>query len=125
TFGFFRTRSTEQHRSICWSVLVDGHRQLTARVQLGVLAGITVARRPNVYVTSTDQLGAGDLVIGHVDTTRAYVFTWQGLTGGAEFPVILTRHLLLVPGATVTVFPGVENGGSTIVRGGAAVRWRF
>ncbi len=108
SFGFFRARSTEQHRSICWSVSADGHRALTDRVRLGVLGGITMARRPNVFLTSRDQLGAGDIVVGHVDTTTTYVFTWLGLTAGVEAPVMLTRHLSLVPGATVTVFPLAE-----------------
>ena len=125
SYGFFRTTITESHRSVCWSALVDVHGQLTHRVRLGVVAGITDAQRPQTYSTSSDQLGAGDVVLAHVDSRMTDIFTWPGVTLGAEVPVSLTTRLALVPEASVTGFPFAEYGRNTISRAGVSLRWRF
>jgi hypothetical protein len=125
SYGFFRTAITERHRSVCWSALADVHGQLAHRVRLGVVAGITAAQRPQEYSTSSDELGAGDVVLEHVDSRRTDIFTWPGVTLGAEVPVSLTTRLALVPEVSATEFPPAEYGRTTISRAGVSLRWQF
>ena len=125
SYDFFRTTITERHRSVCWSALVDVHGQLANRVRLGIIAGITDAQRPQTYSTSSDELGPGDVVLAHVDSRQTDIFTWPGVTLGAEVPVSLTTRFALVPEASVTGFPLAEYGRNTISRAGVSLRWRF
>ena len=107
------TRCVERHRSLSWSALIDLHGQVSGRVRVGVLAGITSASHFSVFALSTDSFGTGD------------TFPWWGAAVGVEFPVALTRHLSIAPEARLEWFPLADYGRTTIFRPGASIRWRF
>jgi hypothetical protein len=53
-----RSVQTERHRSELWSGLIDVHKQLTNRLRIAFVTGLTTAVRPQDYETTTDTPGA-------------------------------------------------------------------
>jgi hypothetical protein len=48
-----------------------------------------------------------------------------GVTAGVEAPIAIAPRATIVPELRVIYFPLAEYGDPTIVRAGAALRWRF
>jgi hypothetical protein len=65
--GPVRSVVQRRHRSISWSVIVEGHGQVSDRISIGLGGGMTVAPRPTEIDISVDELATDGALMGHTD----------------------------------------------------------
>jgi hypothetical protein len=122
-----RIVQTERHRSELWSGLIDVHKQLTNRLRVAFVTGLTTAVRPEDYEATIDTPATRTTPASHtVNRLHRQFDWWGGLTAGGEAEIALARHVAIVPQVRLTSYPFFdETPGIHIFRGGVTVRLRF
>ena len=110
-------QSRTRDRVTAFSALVGFHPVLGQRVGFTVIGGVSFLH----VTTQFDSVPSGLVVSPHTDEN--YV---AAPTVGAEVPIVLSRHLSVVPELRIHAFTlGKDQRGGFAIRPGVAIRWSF
>ena len=122
--GRLRTSSEQSRRSRSWTGLLAVHVRRHSRIRATATAGLTMVAHTSTLSGYQERLGPGGDVRQRTNFADGGTYQWLGISCGVRTPILITRHLSVVPEVQGALFLLSETG-SWILRPALGVRWTF